>query len=347
MPLALIRGALVAAAIALALFTSSGNGSPWLVASAAGALAGAAILLEHVLGRLAPLRVTRAALGALGGAVAGLALLAALDLVGARPPWVVAPVLLGLCWLGGAIGARTLSPVEAARSKTAGTPHESPHKVLDTSVIIDGRIADIIEAGFIEGILVIPQFVLRELQQVADSSDPLKRNRGRKGLDILRFVQESDRVNVELTDRDYPDVRDVDAKLLCLAEELGGKVLTNDYNLNKVAQLRGVPVLNVNDLANAMKPVVLPGELLVVQIIKEGKERNQGVGYLDDGTMVVVESGRKYIGQKVEVVVSSVIQTNAGKMIFGLIDAEEPESVPRPRIMRRAAEPAQEVDRPL
>jgi uncharacterized protein YacL len=210
-------------------------------------------------------------------------------------------------------------------------------KVMDTSVIIDGRVADIIASGFMEGTVVVPQFVLRELQQVADSSDPLKRNRGRKGLDVLRLLQSSQRVRVEFTSEDAPDIRDVDAKLLWLAERRGARILTNDYNLNKGAQLHGIEVLNVNDLANSVRPVVLPGEPLTIQVIKEGKERNQGVGYLDDGTMVVVENGKRLLGQRLDVLVTSVIQTNAGKMIFAT--AEE-DTVPeqRPRVLRRAPE---------
>jgi len=190
-------------------------------------------------------------------------------------------------------------------------------KILDTSVIIDGRIADVYETGFLEGTLVVPQFVLRELQQVADSTDSIKRNRGRRGLDILQRVQKKSGVNVEIVETDFPDVREVDLKLIELARQLGGKIVTNDFNLNKVAQLRGVDVLNINELANALKPVVLPGESMKVFILKEGKEQNQGVAYLDDGTMVVVDNARRMIGKTIETLVTSVLQTTAGKMIFG------------------------------
>ena len=189
--------------------------------------------------------------------------------------------------------------------------------MLDTSVIIDGRIADVCETGFLDGTLVIPQFVLKELQLVADSPDSLKRNRGRRGLDILQKIQKMSGLDVMISDIDFPEVREVDLKLIELARTLQGKIVTNDFNLNKVAQLRGVQVLNINELANALKPVVLPGEFMKVFILKEGKEYNQGVAYLDDGTMVVVDNARRMISRNIDVVVTSVLQTTAGKMIFG------------------------------
>ena len=193
-------------------------------------------------------------------------------------------------------------------------------KILDTSVIIDGRIADIADTGFMDGILVIPQFVLRELQLVADSADSLKRNRGRRGLDILQRVQKITTINVQIVEDDFPTVREVDLKLIELAKAYEAKIITNDFNLNKVAQLQGVEVLNINELANALKPIVLPGETMRVFILKEGKEYNQGVAYLDDGTMVVVDNARKLIGKNVDIAVTSVLQTTAGKMIFGKYD---------------------------
>lgn len=189
-------------------------------------------------------------------------------------------------------------------------------KVLDTSVIIDGRIFDICKTGIVEGTLVIPSFVLQELRHVADSADSLKRNRGRRGLDILNKIQKELDVPVKVEERDYEDVAEVDAKLLRLAAELNGVVVTNDYNLNKVAAVQGVLVLNINELANAVKPVVLPGEEMVVTILKDGKEAGQGVAYLDDGTMIVVDGGRRYMNETVEVIVTSVLQTAAGRMIF-------------------------------
>jgi uncharacterized protein YacL len=193
-------------------------------------------------------------------------------------------------------------------------------KILDTSVIIDGRIADIADTGFLDGTLVIPQFVLRELQLVADSADSMKRNRGRRGLDILQRIQKMPNLNIQIVEEDFPNVRDVDMKLIELAKVFDCKVVTNDFNLNKVAQLRGVEVLNINELANALKPIVLPGETMRVFILKEGKEYNQGVAYLDDGTMVVVDNAKRMISKTVEVAVTSVLQTTAGKMIFGRFD---------------------------
>lgn len=192
-----------------------------------------------------------------------------------------------------------------------------PPKVLDTSVIIDGRIADICKTGFIEGKLVIPRFVLNELQHIADSSDDLKRVRGRRGLDILNLIQKEMDIEVEISDVDFEDIPEVDSKLLKLAQTINGKVVTNDFNLNKVAQFQGVEVLNINELANAVKPVAIPGEHILAQVVKEGKEQNQGIAYLDDGTMIVVDGGRKYIGETITVLVTSVLQTPAGRMIFG------------------------------
>lgn len=189
-------------------------------------------------------------------------------------------------------------------------------KILDTSVIIDGRIADICKTGFIEGPLIVPEFVLEELRHIADSSAALKRNRGRRGLDVLALIQKDLQVEVKIVSWDFPDVHEVDIKLLKLAQSIQGKVVTNDYNLNKVATLQGVEVLNINELANAVKPVVLPGEELQIEVIKDGKEAGQGLAYLDDGTMIVVENGRRYIGETIDAVVTSVLQTAAGRMIF-------------------------------
>lgn len=196
------------------------------------------------------------------------------------------------------------------------TQPQSKPKVLDTSVIIDGRIADICQTRFLEGPLIIPQFVLGELQHIADSSDVLKRNRGRRGLDILNRIQKELPVEVEIYEGNFEEIQEVDSKLIKLAKVIGGILVTNDFNLNKVSDFHGVPVLNINDLANAVKPVVLPGEELVVQVIKDGKEQKQGIAYLDDGTMIVVEEGRDYIGKTIEVLITSVLQTSAGRMIF-------------------------------
>lgn len=203
---------------------------------------------------------------------------------------------------------------KAGKKVVSGVP-----KVLDTSVIIDGRIADIAKTGFIEGKFIVPTFVLEELRHIADSSDDLKRIKGRRGLDILNIMQEELKLDFEISDMDFEDISEVDMKLLKLAQTLGGKVLTNDFNLNKVAQFQGVKVLNINELANAVKTVVIPGEEMVVVIVKEGKEHNQGVAYLDDGTMIVVENAKKLIGQQFTVIVTTVLQTAAGRMIFAKI----------------------------
>ncbi|HSK08104.1 MAG TPA: PIN domain-containing protein, partial [Vicinamibacterales bacterium] len=267
-----------------------------------------------------------ALLGALLGGVIGLviaktieAALTWTDGTDGRVAFLRATVLLVLPYVGTIMGARKGEWLEPARLiglfRAAGPQRR--YKVLDTSVIIDGRIADICETGFIEGALVIPQFVLKELQLVADSADTLKRNRGRRGLDILQKIQKMSGVEVVISDVDFPEVREVDLKLIELARSLQGKIVTNDFNLNKVAQLRGVDVLNINLLTNSLKPVVLPGEVMKVFILKEGKEYNQGVAYLDDGTMVVVDNARRMIGKTIDVVVTSVLQTTAGKMIFG------------------------------
>ncbi|TGK01469.1 TRAM domain-containing protein [Leptospira langatensis] len=189
-------------------------------------------------------------------------------------------------------------------------------KILDTSVVIDGRILDIADTHFIDGPLILPNFVLREIQLISDSSDPIKRARGRRGLEMLNKLQRKGSIEVKITYKDYSDTREVDAKLIKLARDTGGKIVTNDFNLNKVAELQGVKVLNLNTLANALKPVVLPGEELGIQVIKEGKDENQGIGYLEDGTMVVIENGGHLVGKEVKVTVTSIIQTAAGKMIF-------------------------------
>jgi uncharacterized protein YacL len=207
----------------------------------------------------------------------------------------------------------------AGRTKKKNVEEETTtkmYKILDTSVIIDGRIADICQTGFLEGIIVIPQFVLGELQHIADSSDALKRNRGRRGLDILNRIQKELPIEVQMYEGDFEEISEVDSKLVKLAKVMNGIVVTNDFNLNKVCDFQNVQVLNINDLANAVKPVVIPGEEMRVQVIKDGKEHNQGIAYLDDGTMIVVEEGRNYIGKTIDVLVTSVLQTSAGRMIF-------------------------------
>jgi len=285
-------------------------------------LASMAVLFEWLLRDLA----LTSLLGALIGGAIGLALAVGTgtalfwaDHGSDRVAFLDGFLLLLFPYLGLVIGGRKGEWLEPARllSLFRATGPQRRYKILDTSVIIDGRIADLCDTGFMDGTLVIPQFVLKELQLVADSADSMKRNRGRRGLDILQKIQKMSGVEVTISDADYPEIREVDLKLIELARSLQGKIVTNDFNLNKVAQLRGVEVLNINELANALKPVVLPGEIMKVFILKEGKEYNQGVAYLDDGTMVVVDNARKMISKTIDIVVTSVLQTTAGKMIFG------------------------------
>jgi len=278
---------------------------------------------EEQLNRIPVADAAAGAAGLIVGLIISALLYPAMRIFGPAAPWfaVGTSVILGyvgarfavinraewMVWV--ADQRRPLPPAAEIRG-----PEE--HKILDTSVIIDGRIADICKTGFLEGVLVIPEFVLEELQHIADSSDLLKRNRGRRGLDILNKIQKELDVKVLIYEGDYEEIAEVDSKLVKLAKALGGKVVTNDFNLNKVCELQGVSVLNINDLANAVKPVVLPGEEIMVQVIKDGKEHGQGVAYLDDGTMIVVEGGRDFIGMHLEVLVTSVLQTSAGRMIF-------------------------------
>ncbi|MBV8489256.1 MAG: hypothetical protein JO199_01910 [Candidatus Eremiobacteraeota bacterium] len=228
---------------------------------------------------------------------------------------VLYPILaIFAAYLGARVGARIrIVPVPKS---AAGSSADGARKVVDTSAIVDGRIVEILECGFLEGVLIVPRFVLHELQTIADSVDPLKRTRGRRGFDVLARLQQL--AAIEISERDFDDMTpgNVDARLVRLARELGAKLITNDYNLNRVAHGEGIDVLNVNELANAVKPVVLPGEELHVAVIREGKELHQGVGYLEDGTMIVVEHGRRLIGDEADVVVTSVLQTVAGRMIF-------------------------------
>ncbi|MGC4080980.1 MAG: hypothetical protein QM736_02405 [Vicinamibacterales bacterium] len=285
-------------------------------------LSGLVVAFETRLRDTPPTRV----LGALLGCAIGLTIARAIegglffaDSTDRKVEFLHSFLVIVLPYLGLVLGARNGEWLEPARllALFRNTGAQRRYKILDTSVIIDGRIADVCDTGFIDGTLVIPQFVLKELQLVADSGDSLKRNRGRRGLDILQKIQKMAGVEVIISDMDFPEVKEVDLKLIELARSLEGKIVTNDFNLNKVAQLRGVSVLNVNELANSLKPVVLPGEIMKVFILKEGKEYNQGVAYLDDGTMVVVDNARKMISKTIDIVVTSVLQTTAGKMIFG------------------------------
>lgn len=262
-------------------------------------------------------------LGILGSFMIALILNWALPNSHSTVPFLQLLVLLVMTYVGLAVGSAKGDMLNlAALGGLFGGEKASRQsfKILDTSVVIDGRIADIAETGFLDGILVIPQFVLRELQLVADSSDSMKRNRGRRGLDVLQRIQKMANLNVQILEDDFPNVREVDLKLIELAKVYDCKIVTNDFNLNKVAQLHGVQVLNINELANSLKPIVLPGEVMRVFILKEGKEQNQGVAYLDDGTMVVVDGAKRLISKTIDISVTSVLQTTAGKMIFGRFD---------------------------
>src|SRR5687768_2195657 len=300
---------------------------PFSTAVAINLVAGVALgmIMLFIESRLRSAEVTDL-LGALIGGAIGLGLSktigAALFWADTSDPRVVflhSFILLVFPYLGIVMGARKGEWLQPQRlvSLFRDTGPQKRYRILDTSVIIDGRIADVCETGFLDGTLVIPQFVLKELQLVADSSDSLKRNRGRRGLDILQKIQKMSGVDVAISDIDFPEIREVDLKLIELGRTLQGKIVTNDFNLNKVAQLRGVEVLNINELSSALKPVVLPAQLMKVFILTEGKEYNQRVAYLDDGTMVVVDNARRMISKNIDVVVTSVLQTTAGKMIFG------------------------------
>jgi uncharacterized protein YacL len=223
--------------------------------------------------------------------------------------------LLGFPYLGMVLGAQFGKDRFVIRPGGHAS-HSTGSKILDTSVIIDGRVSDLCETGFLEGPFIVPHFILQELQHIADSSDTLKRARGRRGLDILNKIQKMPDLEVRIVEDDFAHIREVDAKIVALAKKVRAKVVTNDLNLNKVAELQGVRVLNINELCNALRPVVLPGETMRVFVLKEGKEPGQGVAYLDDGTMIVVDNARRWIGRNVDVVVTSVLQTTAGRMIF-------------------------------
>jgi uncharacterized protein YacL len=294
---------------------------------------------------LAELRLRRAEIGGLlGGAVGTVlgmfaALLVTLVIARTDEPeptktFLEYAALFAFAYLGLVLGSERGGELKAssAAELIAGEPLASePMKLLDTSVLIDGRIADVCEAHFLDGVLAVPQFVLHELQMVADSADSLKRQRGRRGLEVLQRMQKMPQVDVRILEQEPSQADDVDHKLVELARRLGAKIVTNDFNLNKVATVQGLAVLNVNQLANALKPVVLPGEPMRVLILREGKEPNQGVAYLDDGTMVVVDGGRRLINKSVDIQVTSVHQTTAGKMIFGRLDdrQESPTTAPR------------------
>jgi len=304
--------------------------SPW-IASAGGAVVAALVLVFELRVRALSLKrllgaVTGSILGILGAFLFSLVLRNSLP-EGRMQSLLAIFVLLLMSYIGLVVGASkgdllNLGALGNLFSQERGAVRRAG-KILDTSSIIDGRIADMAETGFLEGPLLVPEFVLRELQMVADSQDGSKRQRGRRGLDVLQRMQGNAQLDIQIVTTDYPGIREVDQKLIELAKDLGGKILTTDFNLNKVAHLHTVEVLNINDLANALKPVVLPGERMNIAILKEGKELNQGVGYLDDGTMVVVDHARRMIGRSVEIAVTSVLQTASGKMIFGKVEESQ------------------------
>ncbi len=300
-------------------------GDAWISAGL-GAVTAICIILFEVRIRRASLKtLIGAAVGSIMGIVGAFLIgsLISRQESGAVPPEVKTFLTLGLtffmAYVGLMVGAAKGDHLELSALGGIFTDKAARRdlKILDTSVIIDGRIADVAETGFLTGTLIIPHFILRELQQVADSPDSSKRQRGRRGLDMLNRLQNNNSLDIQIVETDFPSVREVDLKLIELGKQLDAVIVTNDFNLNKVSQLRGVSVLNINELANALKPVVLPGEAMRVFILKEGKEYNQGVAYLDDGTMVVVDNARRLIGKNADIAVTSVLQTTAGKMIFG------------------------------
>jgi uncharacterized protein YacL len=338
MDLVIIRVLFILVLTAACFFLRPFDLQPW-AAAVLGAVAAAAVIVFEL--RVRALSIKRL-LGAVLGSVLGIAGAALFGMVlsGSLPPGGTRAllqlfVLMLMSYIGLMVGASkgdllnfTGGLAELFAGERAGAGKRNL-KILDTSAIIDGRIADVVETGFLEGMLVVPEFVLRELQSVADSSDSSRRQRGRRGLDILQKMQAHPLLGVQIVEDDFPQLREVDLKLIELAKKMGAPILTNDFNLSKVAQLHHVRVLNLNDLANSLKPLVLPGEKMNIVVLKEGKEYNQGVGYLDDGTMVVVDHARRMIGRAVEITVTSVLQTASGKMIFGKLEevALKPEQV--------------------
>jgi uncharacterized protein YacL len=299
-----------AAGVALAPSISLGP----LAGAALGAGAGAVAVALEIAAGAAPLRpLLWTAGGAVAGLLTGLALGVVLaPLAGGAAPVVRSGMALLGAWVGGAVAARRAAELPGPSSPEP----DASARILDTSVLIDGRLADVAEAGFLDGTVIVPQFVVRELQRLADSGDPLRRNRGRRGFDVLDRLRPISAIRLELTDTDFPAIAEVDAKLVALARARGARLLTNDTALARVATLAGVTVGSLHELAAALRPVALPGEGMQVQVMREGKEPGQGVAYLDDGTMVVVEGGKRFIGQSLDVVVTSALQTSAGRMIF-------------------------------
>src|SRR5882757_2714912 len=302
--------------------------NPWVSASV-GALVAACIILCELRIRRATLKTLIGAavgsiLGIVGAFLIGLLIMRQESTPHEARTFITLALVFFMGYVGLMVGGAKGDYIELSALGGIFSDKASRRdlKVLDTSVIIDGRIADVAETGFLTGTLIVPQFILRELQQVADSPDSSKRQRGRRGLDMLNRLQNNSSLDIQIVETDFPSVREVDLKLIELGKQIDAVIVTNDFNLNKVAQLRGVNVLNINELANALKPVVLPGEAMRVFILKEGKEYNQGVAYLDDGTMVVVDNARRLIGKTADISVTSVLQTTAGKMIFGRLYEE-------------------------
>jgi uncharacterized protein YacL len=339
MDLAVIRTLFILVLTAACFFLRPFGLQPW-PAAGLGAFAAAAVIVFELRVRALSIKrllgaVLGSVLGIVGAALFGMVLSGALPQGGTRALLQLF-VLMLMSYIGLMVGASkgdllnfTGSLAELFAGERASGKRNL--KILDTSAIIDGRIADVVQTGFLEGALLVPEFVLRELQVVADSSDSSRRQRGRRGLDILQKMQADPSFGLQIIEDDVPQLREVDLKLIELARRMGAKIVTNDFNLSKVAQLHQVMVLNLNDLANSLKPLVLPGEKMNVVVVKEGKEFNQGVGYLDDGTMVVVDHARRMIGRAVEITVTSVLQTASGKMIFGKLEdgAFRPEPVER------------------
>ncbi|MEN6376343.1 MAG: PIN domain-containing protein [Smithella sp.] len=309
---------------AIAYYTADPNSSYLIVQLIAGLIIGSfvaflVIMLEKDLRKISLKIILGGVIGMIIGLLIALILGFGLNMVSKIRenqqivPWIYLLLTGILGYLGLVLGSKK---IEEFNFRGSAVKTDTEQRILDTSVIIDGRIADICDSGFMEGEIIVPRFVLNELQLVADSADSIKRSRGRRGLDILNRMQKSSNINIKIIDQDFPKVKGVDAKLVALAQKINAKLLTNDFNLNKVAELQGVRVLNINELANSMKPVVLPGEQMSVKIIREGKESGQGVGYLDDGTMIIVDGAQKLLNVNVDVIVTSVLQTTAGRMIF-------------------------------
>lgn len=293
----------------------------WIVGVVSGALIAVMVIQIEKVARRVSLRVI---MGGVAGMLIGL-LIAFLLAYGLNfvsnimenrqvVPWIYTLLTGAMGYIGLVLGSQKVE--EISMFGWGPAKELSDYRILDTSVIIDGRIADIADTGFLEGNLIVPRFVLDELQYIADSADSLKRARGRRGLDILNRMQRNSGIFIDVVDHDFPKIKGVDSKLVALAKKTNGKIMTNDFNLNKVAELQGIKILNVNELANALKPVLLPGELMTVKIIKDGKEPGQGVAYLEDGTMIIVDNAQRYMGENVEAMVTSVLQTTAGRMIF-------------------------------